>query len=572
MLYTSPRHCCPCITKQCKSTGQVSFFSSLRRRLLRLIMSRRDVHSLQAASQLKKRVDIDLYTVWNSIRGQYKVPLSGVKEFDFPTDAGPFTTAEFYGCTVVITVDGKGVIIGHFAQESADPTDPTRQRACVAMNTKAVVDTQIIPKLENAWMKTDGNKNTQAWIITSASQHSYGYKAIVSTLEANDIETQNIHKYQYTGGSGVGSFSGPHGKAVVTWTPKPAGNGATLAVYIQDNSPIFTQDYGSDGNPVGVPGCSTSNSKHKRNGTCASGGAASVISSNASVVTPAASSVAPSITPAPTCYQQNEDPDQGIQQQGCICSQGTITKTLPILATGVNYSSSCAYTALLTASTIAITPNFGPPVTNAMICSVCSPTSDNRASCTSMPNCLPHTPTVTVQIGSSPVQVGTLTSTALSSAIASAISTLCPPVTQTTTLTTCDETNKVTIKDIAYIDDGTLAEDGELIIQIDSSGYNDTSLLGTLARMAAQSIASSATGANCYHATYTIDEFKKRWYSSILDTSFSWLPLYKRDHPYPVQQSIEMCHSGHFASPQIYSQWYVSSRVRSMPQSEPQRI
>lgn len=485
-----------------------------------------------------------------------------------PAVAASYTTALFYGCTVVIVVDGTGVIIGHFAQQTGTPGNPSA--VCTSMTDQEVVNSQIIPKLVEAELMVDGNENTQAYIITPASVSTVGYQAISSNLQDHGVEPANIHHVYYPSGSAFMNFDGPVGKAVVTWTPNKSGSGATLDVYIQDNSPIFEQAYDGSGNPVGAPACAV-NSKHKRQGACALPGAAAGVGGAAASSTTAApsttapsttapSTTAPATTPAPTCYQQNEDPDQGIQQQGCICNQGTVTKTLPLLATGVDYSSSCAYTALTGASTIAITANFGPAVTNSMICSVCSPIQNNGATCTSLPNCLPQTPTATIQIGSSPVPVGTLTSDALSSAISSAVSSLCPPVTQTTTSTTCDETTKVKIPNIAYIDAGSLVTDGELVVQIDSSGYNDTALLGPLAGMAALSISSSATGGNCYEAEYTVEELKaKRWYSSALDAGLGWMPFYKRDHPYPVQEKIELCNSGHFASPQIYSQWYVSS-------------
>ena len=510
-----------------------------------------------AANELEKRVtDVDLGTLWNGIPN--KVPIGGCTGFTLnPTVAGSYTTALFYGCTVVVIVDGKGVIIGHFAQETGTPGASTV--SCASMTNAQVVNTQIIPKLVDAELLYDGDENTQAYIITPASTSTVGYQLISQNLQDHGVESANIHNVYYPSGSAFQDFDGPVGKAVVTWVPN-ANGGATLDVYIQDNSPIFEQAYDSNGNPVGTPGCAV-NSKHKRQGVCALPGAAASVGGGAptSTSTTAASSTAPAPTPAPTCYQQNEDPDQGIQQQGCICNQGTVTETLPLLATGVDYSSSCAYTALTGASTIAITANFGPAVTNSMICSVCSPVENNGATCTSLSNCLPQTPTATIQIGSSPVPVGTLTSDALSSAISSAISSLCPPVTQTTTSTTCDETSKVTIPNIAYIDGGTLATDGELIVQIDSSGYNDTALLSPLAGMAALSISSSATGGNCYEADYTVEELKaKRWYSSALDAGMGLIPFYKRDHPYPVQEKIELCNAGHFASPQIYSQWYAT--------------
>ncbi|KAI4234542.1 MAG: hypothetical protein LQ352_008168, partial [Teloschistes flavicans] len=53
---------------------------------------------------------------------------------------------------------------------------------------------------------------------------------------------------------------------------------------------------------------------------------------------PSSTSSAP--PPKITCNQQNEDPDSGIEQQGCICTSGSVTETLPLLATNVDYSSS----------------------------------------------------------------------------------------------------------------------------------------------------------------------------------------------------------------------------------------
>ena len=256
----------------------------------------------------------------------------------------------------------------------------------------------------------------------------------------------------------------------------------------------------------------------------------------------------PTASPTPTppaqvkCDQQNEDPDQGIEQQGCICSQGTVTKTLPLFTTGVDYDSSCAYTDLAT-KTIAITQDWGSPYTNTAICSACTPTTDfGVGKCTSLPDCLPQTPSATLQVGSSPVPVGTLTSQALYTSISSAIATLCPA-----TATQCDQETQIKIPDISYVEEDSLMTDGELIVQIDSSGYNDSSILRSLIGMAAQSFASSATGKNCADVSYTVEELRKR------------------DHPYPQEEKINVCNAGHFASPQFYSQWW-----REAPNPGPQ--
>ena len=238
-------------------------------------------------------------------------------------------------------------------------------------------------------------------------------------------------------------------------------------------------------------------------------------------------------TPAITCYQQNEDPDQGILQQGCKCHQGTTSKTLPILSENGPYDSSCAYTDLAS-STIAITHNYGPPYTNTQICQACTRTTDlGPLKCTSVPNCYPETPSATIQIGTSPVQVGTLTSAALFTSISAAVSQLCP-----STATACDEMTKIKIPDIAYIEDDNLISDGELLVQVASSGYNDSSRLQSLIGMAAQSFASSATGKNCADVEHAVLEGRKR------------------DHPVLEYEKINLCHAGHFASPQYYSQYW----------------
>jgi len=39
-----------------------------------------------------------------------------------PTEAASYTATEIYGCTVLVVVDGRGVTIGHFPEESGTRT------------------------------------------------------------------------------------------------------------------------------------------------------------------------------------------------------------------------------------------------------------------------------------------------------------------------------------------------------------------------------------------------------------------------------------------------------------------
>ena len=259
--------------------------------------------------------------------------------------------------------------------------------------------------------------------------------------------------------------------------------------------------------------------------------------------------------PPITCFQQNQDPDSGIEQQGCLCNSGTVTETLPLLATGVPYSSSCAYTELKPSSTIAITADWGTAMTNTQICSVCTPTTDFGAGkCTSIPNCFPETPSATMQIGSSPVPVGTLVSDQLVSSISSAISALCPLAS-----TGCDQETKIPIEGIVYVEEDQKYDDGVLTVQIDSAEFKqpgDSIVRSGLFGMAAHSFGAAAVGSNCHNVSYTVEDLRKRGDDddALGNNGTGSTALELRDHPYPVQEQIVLCNAGHFASPQYYAQ------------------
>ena len=280
-------------------------------------------------------------------------------------------------------------------------------------------------------------------------------------------------------------------------------------------------------------------------------------------ITPGPSKTRADVSPSITCFQQNEDPDSGIEQQGCICNSGTVTETLPILWENVPYASSCAYTELEPSKTIAITTDWGPAITNTQICSACTPTTVFGAgTCTSIPNCYPETRSVTMQIGSSPVPVGTLTSAELVSSISSAISALYPVAS-----TECDEKTKIPIKGIVYVEDDQKYDDGELLVQIDSAAFKqagDSPVRSALFGMAANSFAAAAAGSNCANVTYTREEGfdksglqKRRDGHAVGSKGTSSTALEPRFPTYPgiyEKEEIVLCNAGHFASPQYYAQ------------------
>ena len=178
---------------------------------------------------------------------------------------------------------------------------------------------------------------------------------------------------------------------------------------------------------------------------------------------------------------------------------------------------------------------------------------------------MPETARATVQAGSIPVHVGTLTGPALYTSISSALESLCPTVSQTQSATVCT-TDKVNIKGIVYSDGAgdALGEDGELVVEVEASSYNVTSLRDAMIKSAATTAQNSAAGKNCFDQKYTVEELRKRgpfdsWLSPLHNTRRwlgSKLGLEARDHPCPVIESMTMCNVGGFAGVQYYDPYW----------------
>ena len=180
------------------------------------------------------------------------MPLGGSQHFKLdPTKSAAYTTAYFYGCTVVIAVDGGDLIIGHFAQEAAS-TGTNGQQACLVMTDKTVVQNKIIDKLEDSGMWVDHTDDTRTWIITSSGTTTVGYSMIRQYFEDSGVLAQKVIPFEYAATSAFTDFdNGPIGKAVVEVVPGSAGSGVTINVYIQSDTPSWSGTYDSNGNLLG---------------------------------------------------------------------------------------------------------------------------------------------------------------------------------------------------------------------------------------------------------------------------------------------------------------------------------
>ena len=272
-------------------------------------------------------------------------------------------------------MDGQGVIIGHFAQEQSQP-GTNGQQFCVAMTDSAVVKSNIIPKLVDAELMVDGTLNTHAWILTSSGTNTVGYSLIKGNLMDNEVPDANITPVPYIATSMFSNFdTDTIGKAVVEVVSKTDRSGATINVYIQSNTPTWTQDYDCNGNPV-------TNVKQKKRA------AAACAAKGNSTITAGPTTTA---GPSPTCSQQQQDPDQGITSGYCVCTLSGTTKTGSLLSipTTAMATAACAYPTM-PGSPIQPSRNLGPATTNTKLCQVCTPVVNNEDSCSTITNCLPQ--------------------------------------------------------------------------------------------------------------------------------------------------------------------------------------
>ena len=321
------------------------------------------IQTIAPAKQLHKRgVLQDLYA---TVKDADKVKTGTAVAWELYPNGGDtaavYAPTEFYGCTLVVVVNGKGILIGHFAQEK--PGD------VVCMQDDASVKS-MISKLEDAEASVDIDNvdGTHAWIIYSddTSQSSPGYKAIFSNLNDENwlnIPSNHITPVPYRRGGGGGNSD----KLVVQWQPNNDNTGATLTVYIRSDTAAFTGTYDCNGNPV------TGGSRQ----LMARVGPA--CTRTLTVVPIPASTLCTYVAPEPPV----------INEAFCSCS-GASYGLISVPGTPVAESSSCAYTQMPTVTLSGLDSD--PPTTDLAACQVCTPYAANGADCTSIPNCTP-TPT-----------------------------------------------------------------------------------------------------------------------------------------------------------------------------------
>lgn len=190
------------------------------------------------------------------------------------------------------------------------------------------------------------------------------------------------------------------------------------------------------------------------------------------------------------------------------------------------------------------------PTTDTIMCQVCTPVPSTADNCTSLKDCVVQTAKASATVGSSPVHVGTVTGSELYTSVSNAIASLCPEPTQTTSYTAC-ETGTVEFP-VPYIA-GDMIEEGSLVVSVELSAYNLTSIRNAMINVAATAAQSSANATNCYTVDFEASAPMKR------STAFSWLPWLRPRINMPVEEEkVEetFCNMVEFASVNYFGPYW----------------
>ena len=212
--------------------------------------------------------------------------------------------------------------------------------------------------------------------------------------------------------------------------------------------------------------------------------------------------ITPSPSSKPACTLQEEDPDQGINNRGCICNKST----LPLLTvpSATDVSQSCSYTAMPSANpTNPITIATEHYTSNCQACTLVGGIAD-QATCTSVADCSPTPttttkPTFTVFLSNNSIPIGDADNSNSGSDLRTnaynQLHQLCPD-----SATECDSTTNAQISNIPTVSDS--AENWELLsFTIQDSHYDNTS---TRDQMLAAAVSSwqQAASRSCSTTTY----------------------------------------------------------------------
>ncbi|KAL9091473.1 MAG: hypothetical protein Q9165_004859 [Trypethelium subeluteriae] len=181
--------------------------------------------------------------------------------------------------------------------------------------------------------------------------------------------------------------------------------------------------------------------------------------------------------PLPSCTLQNDDPDQGINAQGCIC--GTTTLPLLTIPSATDPAQSCSYKAFPVDSPNPITVETQVWSSNCQACTLAGGIADN-ATCTSVAGCTPTTPaapttTFALQLSNNSVGIGNANNlnngSTLRTNVYNQLQKLCPD-----NLNNCTSETSANLVDVATVLGYSEVGWGTVAFTIENSYYDNTTV------------------------------------------------------------------------------------------------
>jgi hypothetical protein len=161
-----------------------------------------------------------------------------------------YGASECIGCSVMVAINGKELLMAHFAEESGQPL------VIKTIESAAATQKQIIDHMEESGEsdKFEEGSNGHAWFIHSSLQPRPAGAVLWKGYmqESMEMPENQVHIVHYTPlrriGGGDDLEDNPRGKVVVTVTPQAAGE-VIITLYSHRDAPIWSQRYDASGNP-----------------------------------------------------------------------------------------------------------------------------------------------------------------------------------------------------------------------------------------------------------------------------------------------------------------------------------
>lgn len=193
-----------------------------------------------------------LAEIYKQINAAYKVNTGSTKKWDIDyKNTRYYGASACIGCSAVIVVNGKQLLLGHYAELTGPSGDKTVEK--VSLTKKYIIE-PMSAQLD----LFDGSDDVHAWLIhSSRNTQPAGLDpwkdGVLESLCEWNIPRGNLQGRRYlpsrVPGGGMETFdNSAEGKMVVITTPQPGG-GVEIAVYKGEETAFWWNRYRADKTP-----------------------------------------------------------------------------------------------------------------------------------------------------------------------------------------------------------------------------------------------------------------------------------------------------------------------------------